>query len=103
MVLISRQGVSWVWSDAVSVKDITTIFEWPGPGQYDNYRKKVPSRICYEGSGSWGYEVQPSSLAYSWTKLLLDIVRLSDFDDENLGNTDPGLLELPSEPEKSAE
>jgi hypothetical protein len=95
-------GVSYVWSDASSIKDINLITEWTGHGRPVNWtRKKVPSRISYEGPDSWGYNIKPNELAYAWTKLLLDKVRLMEFDDENLRNWEPGLLALP--PGKTAE
>ena len=95
--------MSWAWSDDVGVKDIKLITEWSGTGRSSNStRTKVPSRICYDGSGSWGYGIKSSAQAYSWTKLLLDRqVKLAEFDDDNLRSIDPGLLALP--PGKSPE
>ena len=86
----------------MQASDIEVITEWPSHLHVNNsYRVKVPSRIHYGGQRSgnlWGYNIPPGSVAYSWTKLLLDqTVALDEFDDPSLrdfvGN---GLLGLPA-------
>lgn len=52
---------------------------------------------------SWGYNIKPGAIAYSWTKLLLDDqAAATEFDDPQLRSIlDSGLLRLP--PGKTAQ
>jgi hypothetical protein len=102
--LILFTGVSYVWSDASSIKDIQIIEQWSGGARSDNRSsKKVPSRICYDYPITWGFNIEPGSLAYSWTKLLLDRrADTTNFDDHRLREIfSSGLLQTP--PGKSPE
>jgi hypothetical protein len=71
---------------------------WGGGARGYVYEKQVPSRICYGDRITWGYDIEAGSLAYCWTKLLLDkTASATQFDDGFLREVDgDGLLRLPS-------
>ncbi|KAK4554470.1 hypothetical protein LTR86_008324 [Recurvomyces mirabilis] len=94
-------GVSYGTTDKTNAADVTVIRSWPGrDGEW-----KVPSRIAYERENNtfgltqnaWGYDVQPSMVSYSWTKLLLDQSTGPPHDDPDFRLAlDQGMLRLPS-------
>jgi molecular chaperone DnaK (HSP70) len=65
----------------------------------------VPSQIAYSAenaaleSDTWGYEVQPGTRAYCWTKLLLDKDTLAtEYDDPSLQEASGGAaLKVPAD------
>lgn len=72
--------------------------------EHNEHYEKTPSVYAYsnensdqDGKDAWGYEVEPGSKCYSWTKLLLDAkARPSDDDDPNLpAAMKSGILGLP--------
>jgi molecular chaperone DnaK (HSP70) len=95
-------------------KEVEVVTNWPGKaGTNTDLFEKVPSKIAYRdenpdatkakspGGVLWGYEVKPSSVSYSWTKLLLDHqTERPDYDDTTNGvseeSEDRGLLRLPN-------
>lgn len=88
-------------------KDVQIITDWPGnTGRNNDFLEKVPSSIVYQAENGdknlrgdlWGYEVKPTHVNCSWTKLLLDRhVRPTEYDDKNLGATvEDGLFRLPA-------
>jgi hypothetical protein len=95
-------GVSYVLSNKSDLNDINVVKSWPGPGRDIDGTWKTPSRIAYgqengfQGS-KWGFGVEPSMKAYSWTKLLLDKAAANSiYDDPKLSNiAGKGIMELP--------
>ncbi len=92
---------------ASDAKDVQIITDWPGnSGRNNDFLEKVPSSIAYlEENGDkglrgdvWGYEVKPTHVNCSWTKLLLDRhARPSEYDDRNLRSVvENGLFRLPA-------
>lgn len=88
-------------------KDVQIITDWPGnTGRNNDFLEKVPSSIAYQAENGdknlrgdlWGYEVKPTHVNCSWTKLLLDRhARPTEYDDRNLGATvEDGLFRLPA-------
>ena len=82
-------GISFVHQNATDLKDIKTFTDWPGVSRDNNeHCLKAPSIYAYgnENEGNqgdaWGYEVEPGSKSYSWTKLLLDKKALPSLDDD---------------------
>lgn len=98
------EGASYVSTDNSSIRDIIIIKTWPGPTRDSHTVFKAPSRIAYPtdnrrlGNQRWGFEVEPSMVAYSWTKLLLDEnTPLTKYDDTALENASGmGILRLPA-------
>jgi hypothetical protein len=95
--------VSYAWSDTRNIDDVHVMDQWGSSERGYAYQKQVPSRIAYEPQLSWGYCTEPGSIAYCWTKLLLDrSSNRTQFDDECLDTVEgPGLMRLPDD--KSAE
>ena len=101
MILINYVGVSYV---ATSGNDpvVHVIRAWPGLG--GNNVWKVPSRIAYAHENSnlrvdeWGFNVSPSMVSCSWTKLLLDRNNArQEYDDPDLFQSQgEGFLRLPA-------
>ncbi|KAF7507831.1 hypothetical protein GJ744_009995 [Endocarpon pusillum] len=107
-------GIAYALPTLSDGKDIEVVTTWPGKaGTNTNLFEKVPSKISYsdENGGAtkakntdgtlWGYEVKPSSVNYSWTKLLLEPqTERSDHDDTTNSvseeREDRGLLRLPN-------
>ncbi|KAK3070302.1 hypothetical protein LTR53_010703 [Teratosphaeriaceae sp. CCFEE 6253] len=96
-----RIGVSFGTTDKSSVDDINVIRTWPGKdGEW-----KVPSRIAYATENAkvgltqnaWGYQVEPTMVSCSWTKLLLDMgAEHAAHDDPSLQlAVDQGMLRVP--------
>lgn len=72
--------------------------------EHTEHNEKTPSVIAYasenpdqEGQDAWGYEVEPGSKSYSWTKLLLDArSQAAKYDDPTLhSHLGKGMLKLP--------
>ncbi|EXJ65390.1 hypothetical protein A1O7_01731 [Cladophialophora yegresii CBS 114405] len=98
-------GVAFVHENATDPKEIKTFTDWPGALRENNeHNEKTPSVISYasenpeqEGQDAWGYEVEPGSKSYAWTKLLLDArSQAARYDDPTLRtHMGRGLLQLP--------
>ncbi|KAF7191493.1 Heat shock protein SSA4 [Pseudocercospora fuligena] len=92
-------GISFVTTDKTELEDISVIRTWPGKdGEW-----KTPTRIAYRTENpklqadSWGYQVKPTMIPCSWTKLLLDAetIRQESDDPELEAAIDSGCLRLP--------
>ena len=101
-------GVAYALADGLKEGPVFTATKWPGSETDDSRRLKVPSRISYRQGQNlpcdWGFQCQPASETYSWTKLLLGIQSSSDQGSETNTFNDPileqvmrmGILNLPN-------
>ena len=100
-------GIAYALPTASSGDDIEIVTDWPGnSGPNNEFLEKVPSTIAYLSENQnvpslrgdvWGYEVKPTYVNCSWTKLLLDRhARATKYDDTNLAEPiESGLSRLP--------
>lgn len=98
----SSLGISYGLNNTTDLKKISYMSRWPGASE--DAAKKTPTRIAYAAenddltSNTWGFDVKPKSVSYSWTKLLLDKNALpSEYDDLfSSREVDEGMMRLPS-------
>lgn len=101
LTLLTRTGVAYALASNPQNGLVSFVRQLPP----SHNRFKTPWRISYpheqQNSLRWGFGIQPGSLAYSWTKLLLDVdVNPAPLDDGDLRLVlHSELMQLPEDKE----